>query len=423
MKKILKVGWPGVMSGLKAYIANLLTIQPANLIGLWDFQDLSGSVVKNHAARETSAAVELLIDGGFEVAGGGGADVFRWWLEGAGDGAIANEASLVHGGAHALKLTSGPNANTQVGQLFLCTPGKEITFSFWTRGDGTHGGRYYLVNANPYGIAKALAATGITGTDYELFTFTYTPPAGVNEVILRLYGPAENGGIAYFDDASAMAVADCTAGYSENSTTYQQAGPPLKGVKYSVKFLGASSAAYLGSGGYNNLADHDTGSAIGWGKVNAGTVWTDGSMHRYLWHPKDKDDASWYLVFGKYMDTNNSVFWRRRAGPAANSNEQIYTFGSPPLGWFCMGMSWDITVPRLKGYLYVPGELAWLKVFDVAGVNMDTMAGRDFKDPYNTFLMAGGQNSQLWQGWGGVTAQWAGLALSDDEMQLAMTGR
>jgi hypothetical protein len=128
------------------------------------------------------------------------------------------------------------------------------------------------------------------------------------------------------------------------------------------------------------------------------------------------------MVFGRYKDAANSVFWRRRAGPTADQNEFTYTFPSAITSWFCMGFSWDINIPQLRGYVYAPGVVGWTKVFDAAGTNMDTMATRDWSDFNNTLLGAGGVNSQLWQGWIGPIAQWAGVTLSDAEMQRAMTG-
>jgi hypothetical protein len=75
-------------------------------------------------------------------------------------------------------------------------------------------------------------------------------------------------------------------------------------------------------------------------------------------------------------------------------------------------MSWDITVPRIKSYVYVPGELSWTKIVDVAGVDMDAMGG-NYTNWGSVLLMGGGANSQLWQGWGGPHAEWAGIALTD----------
>lgn len=412
-----------MMGNKKQYLNNILSIQPSNLIGLWDFQEASGALVTNKATKLTASAVDLILNGGFEVLGTGGADVYAFWNEIAGNGAIADETTIVHAGgsAHAAKLTAGASANTYVYQDYVVKPGQENTFVVWARGDGTNSGRYLVRNYFTGANLTATLSFGVTGTDYTQVTFTVTPPAGVSIIELRLYCPAANGGIAYVDDVSVTAITDCTAGYSVYNTTYQQPGPGLRGINYSAKFDGVASACFLGSGGYNALANHDTGSVISWMKVKASSVWTDASTLRYTWHPKDATDPNKYVVFGRHT-TNNTIFWRRKVGVAANQNEQTYTFASAPLGWFCMGYSWNISIPQLCGYVYVPGELAWTKAFDIAGVDMNTLATANFGDFNNALLMGGGTNSQLWQGWGSVHAQWAGITLTDSEMCKAMIG-
>lgn len=147
---------------------------------------------------------ELIGNGGFETAGGGGADVFGTWGETAGDGAIADETVLTHGGGHAAKLTSGPSANTVLQTPDLtCVAGRSYTFQFWARGDGVNAGRYHIYDVNnatylvPWGTS-----TGVPGTSYQLVTATVTTPVGCT--LLRIYllcGPA-NGAVAYFDDVS-----------------------------------------------------------------------------------------------------------------------------------------------------------------------------------------------------------------------------
>src|SRR3990170_1049333 len=80
------------------------------LIGYWPLWEASGAVATDQAVNEH------LVNGGFETAGAGGADVWGSWTETAGDGALANETTLVHGGSDAAKITAGGNAQTKKGQ-------------------------------------------------------------------------------------------------------------------------------------------------------------------------------------------------------------------------------------------------------------------------------------------------------------------
>src|SRR3972149_3921648 len=88
------------------YFQHLKRIAPANLIAYWPLWEASGAVAADNAVNEH------LANGGFETAGAGGADVWGSWTETAGDGALANETTLVHGGADAAKSTAGATDHT-----------------------------------------------------------------------------------------------------------------------------------------------------------------------------------------------------------------------------------------------------------------------------------------------------------------------
>lgn len=148
---------------------------------------------------------ELLSNTGFELLGAGAPDIFTVWSETVGTGAIADEASLVHAGSHAVKITAGSSKNTSVGQLATVVPGYPYRVSFWSRGDGSNSGRYRVLDVTGgYAGIIAMVSTGITGTDYAQVTNTFNAPAGCVQVILSLYCSAVEGGIAYFDDASLL---------------------------------------------------------------------------------------------------------------------------------------------------------------------------------------------------------------------------
>ena len=147
---------------------------------------------------------ELLSNAGFETAGTGGADIFASWTETAGDGAVADETGSKHAGAHAVKLTAGATSNTTVYQAVTVRPGFTYDLTFYTRGDGTHDGKYSIYDATNAANIVAATDTGVTGTSYTLVTKQFTAPAGCVSVRITLGCPVENGGVAYFDDASVL---------------------------------------------------------------------------------------------------------------------------------------------------------------------------------------------------------------------------
>jgi len=153
---------------------------------------------------ETWDAAALTLNDGFETAGAGGADIFGSWTEAAGDGAIADEGTIVHGGAHAAKLTCGATAwTTSLNQQFTVVPGAPYVIEIWMRGDGTNAG--YAAVSNAAGDAYLVAVTaGTTGAAYVKTTLNFTAIAGETHAHLLLFSPITNGGVAYFDDVSVL---------------------------------------------------------------------------------------------------------------------------------------------------------------------------------------------------------------------------
>jgi len=149
---------------------------------------------------------ELLLNPGFEIAGGGGADIWANWTENAGDGALADVGAPVHGGAHACQSTAGPSANTYVVQTIGVTAGRLYYLSFWTRGDGTNDGRYRVRDATGAADIIPITNTGVTGAAYAEVTAYFLAPAGCANVELYLYCSSVNTAIVYFDDASIRAA-------------------------------------------------------------------------------------------------------------------------------------------------------------------------------------------------------------------------
>lgn len=139
---------------------------------------------------------------GFEIAGAGGADIWASWTETAGDGALANETTLIRNGVDAAKTTAGISANTLVYQDITVVAGSAYTLSFWTRGDATNAGRYLVYDNDNAADIISLVSTAVVGTTYTKVTAAFTVPAGCTSIRVLLYCPAANGGIAYFDDVS-----------------------------------------------------------------------------------------------------------------------------------------------------------------------------------------------------------------------------
>ena len=167
----------------------------------YDFDSVDGRIDIYSATNPS-----LLLNGGFETAGGGDPDFWANWVEGGGDGALANEVVLIHEGADACKMTAGPLANRRVYQNFTVVAGKKYRLRFWTRGDGTYQGRYYVYDVDNAEFIVPYTDTGVTGATYVMVVDEWTAPVGCTTVSLRFACPETNGGICYFDACEVQPV-------------------------------------------------------------------------------------------------------------------------------------------------------------------------------------------------------------------------
>jgi hypothetical protein len=416
------------------YLGRVMSVQRARLIGAWPMWDIGYRTARNMAGVET--LVEMIDNGDFETAGAGGADVWDCWTESVGTGVIADEGALVHGGEHAAKLTAGASGNTVVrpssassasaagAGVIAVIPGMECTLKFWTRGDGTNPGRYSIYDNTNGVFIRATGTTGVTGTAYEQVTYSFTVPAGCYAIQITLWCPSAEGGVSYFDDVSLSGIYPLDGVYQPSGISYGRPGIG-DGLACTVH-NGTDSGVLIGSKGFGKLWNGNLGSAICWGKVDAASRWTDAASYRYPFHVKARQDLTVYLVMGKSTN-NHELSWRRRVGEN-NVNAQFeatYVFSpSGPTGWFCQGMTWDVlsSPKKIKCFLYVPGVLAWTKIYDdTPAEGLQAWDNELYTaDGGDTVLAAGSLTQQEWYGSVAHIYTWAGVALSDNEMRRAM---
>jgi hypothetical protein len=164
------------------------------------------------AWRQETSTMTVMANGGFEILGGGGADVFASWTESvSGTGTVADEGALVHSGSHACKLSAG-TGDARVRHDSAVVANTLYNLSFWTRGDGVNAGKYAVWDATNAAWITTSTTTGITAASYSKFTTSFTAPAGC--VSIEIYVIANvAASVIYFDDVnvSALATARATA--------------------------------------------------------------------------------------------------------------------------------------------------------------------------------------------------------------------
>ena len=111
-----------------------------------------------------------------------------------------------HSGVKSCKLTAGVGKNTYVYSRFIgataLSPNGKYSLKFWTRGDGTYAGQYYVYDVTHSADIIAKTSTAITGTTWTQISTSFTVPVGCLSLDVYFYCPDTNTGIAYFDDAS-----------------------------------------------------------------------------------------------------------------------------------------------------------------------------------------------------------------------------
>jgi hypothetical protein len=166
---------------------------------------LFGDGLGRYSVVDGSVNAEILLNPGFETAGGGGADIWADHQENAGDGALANETGIKHGGSDSAKMTTGASANTYTNMSRVTTPGAPYTVRGWNYGDGTNAGRYAVWDDDNAGWIIDKTSSGQTAAAWGEVVDHFTAPAGCESVTVYWYGPSANGGVCYWDDVSLRA--------------------------------------------------------------------------------------------------------------------------------------------------------------------------------------------------------------------------
>lgn len=246
----------------RAYMARIRALAP---IGYWPLDDAAASIQARNLAQLSG---NLVSNGDLEAT----ADFDRWSVSQP-DGTVTVEASVVHGGAKAAKLTCGASGNTYIDQTFCLTAGKTYTLTFWTQGDGTRGGGYDLYDVtNAAYIEGPRLASGVTGAAYQQVTKAFTVPATCKAVMLRFYCPAFNTAFCYVDD---VAITDVVPSASALNTTFGGAGI---GDGRTAAALAGSGAVDVYSAALAAAFSGDEGTVSAWWAVDAAATWSDAAQ-------------------------------------------------------------------------------------------------------------------------------------------------
>ena len=246
----------------------------------------------------SAIASNLVSNGGFETAGGGGADIWAGWSEFVTDGALANEAVVIHTGADACKITAGAGGSTYIQDTITVVPGETYRLRFWSQGDGTHDGRYRVYDVTNAGNIIDYTATGVTGAAYAMVDASFTAPGGCVEILVRFYSNATDTHFAYFDTVSLRRT---------DIPTF----------------------------------DPHEGSMIAWAKVASG-AWTDGIARHMM---TIQADAKNRHLCWKSTANNQIYYWSE-----GNDVSDSYTHTISDTGFVPYGLTWSLSGDSLVYY-------------------------------------------------------------------------
>ena len=265
---------------------------------------------KNTASSYVITSLVQYPNPDFNRLGGGGADVFAEVTETAGTGGtISQETSSVPTGyTTAAKLVRG-TADGSVYQNSIVESSTTYDVTFWTRGDGTYGGRYLFYDVTNSASIGSNTATGVTGTTWTQVTTTVTTPATCKSLRIYFYNPSTNGGTAYF---TGLVVSKEGFQYTHNTNAH------IYNIQRNVEF---NCGGDYSKGGYIDIDDLPLLSNlttikqnIQWAKFKEFGASTTGKNAVYLgsasakcWHTFDYNVCENQGYGGYYFSTSKSA--------------------------------------------------------------------------------------------------------------------
>lgn len=278
---------------------------------------------------------------GFETAGSGGVDVFFFWTEYWSDGDIVRDDTLFHSGSYSCKLTTGTSADTYIYQTIADTAEDDVEFIFWTRGDGTHAGRYRIYDVTHSTDIVALTSTGVTAAEWQRVIVRYEVPVGCSNIRYYFYCAERNTNELLnpgFETAGSGG-ADVFANWTES------AGDGTIVRDSSVKYQGTYSCKLTAGPSYNTYVYQDI-------SVTAG---------------EDKE----------------LVFWTRGDG-SEDGRYRVYDIsnGANIIGWTFTGVPGTTFTKKTIQYT-VPANCTTVRIYFGCGYDEASSAWFDATDSYD----------------------------------------
>lgn len=333
------------------YADKVKGISPNNLIAYYPLSEALGSTKIESLVQKDA---NILMNGGFEDYN---ITHFPSWYVIKGAPALNYETVDVHSGTGALKIIADAQYwqcyvearfDGNVSRQMASVPGYTYTLKFWTHGDGTHDGIYYVIDNTHSTYLIAQTHTGITGLSYAQVTRTFAVPAGCLSFSVFLSVEA-TGHIVYYDDVEVImpAAAKPFIGYP-NLVTFGVNGI---GDGRTAARIGGTGFISLYRTAFMNMLDRDLGTIMIWYRYKDPADWP-GGLAQTMWHFMSKDTgvaARDHIWMEKDVEDGafyHSFFYAVYTNPFDTQHiEYIKPYN---LNWHCLICSWNATGNNLS---------------------------------------------------------------------------
>lgn len=207
------------------------------------YANLVDATTANGGFETLLTQTNILLNPGFETAGGGGADLWANWVETANSSIFSDETTTVHGGSHAAKMTWAAGSRGWIGQTITVAANTRYTLQFWAYGTA-QGSISVYDQSNGVFIIPTVSFT--PSVSWGQYWQTFTTPATCTSIQIFLYAPPASGYVIY-DDASVFTQDPFSQWTVSSNNTFQTycavQSTPISGT-YSARMF-APTGGYI----------------------------------------------------------------------------------------------------------------------------------------------------------------------------------
>lgn len=184
---------------------------------------------------------DLVVNGGFETAGAGGADVFGTWTEFFGTGNIEADAVKFNSGTKSAKLTSGATTNNYINTPNIAvTPGQIYRIRYYGAGNDVISGRYSLYDVTNSAFIKSGIVSRLVSSTFQEKDILFVAPVGCVNIRIFLLAAQADTAVINIDDVSMYVWQYPYRFYDDFNRADGDPNKSASGYPYELQYTGTS---------------------------------------------------------------------------------------------------------------------------------------------------------------------------------------